>query len=183
MMTLFVSCENLWLKFLSDVLAYLFFTFIQLLCIFRLGSLRHLHWKQLLIVKVKMLVTQLCLTLYDPSGYSIHGILQTRIPEWVAMPFYRGFSWPRDWTQISCIAGRFFSIWATRKHLLFSFCWLFFLSYSLSAPLFCSCFPPSCFLGVLQWHALISFSSSTYILWVFSLWGGYITQFIVTTIF
>ena len=48
-------------------------------------------------------------------GSSVQGILQTRILEWVAMPFSRGSSWPRDWTQVSCIAGRFFTIWATRE--------------------------------------------------------------------
>ena len=44
-----------------------------------------------------------------PLGSSVHGILQARILEWVAIPFSRGSSQPRDQTQI-CIAGRFFSI-------------------------------------------------------------------------
>ena len=44
-------------------------------------------------------------------GSSVHGILQTRILEWVAIPFFRGFSQPRHWTWVSCIAGRFFTIW------------------------------------------------------------------------
>ena len=38
-----------------------------------------------------------------------------RILEWVAYPFSSGTSWPRNWTRISCIAGRFFTIWATRE--------------------------------------------------------------------
>ena len=42
-------------------------------------------------------------------------ILQEKILEWVAMPSSRGSSQPRDQTQVSCIAGRFFTIWATRK--------------------------------------------------------------------
>ena len=46
---------------------------------------------------------------------SVHGILQARILEWVAVPFCRGFSQPRDWTQVSHIVGRFFIIWATRE--------------------------------------------------------------------
>ena len=46
---------------------------------------------------------------------SVHGILQARILEWVAIPFSRGSSWPRDWTQVSSIAGGFFTIWATRE--------------------------------------------------------------------
>ena len=48
-------------------------------------------------------------------GSSVHEILQARILEWVAMPFSRGSSWPRDRTQISCIAGRFFTNWAMRE--------------------------------------------------------------------
>ena len=48
-------------------------------------------------------------------GPSAHGILQTRILEWVAMPSSRGSSQPRDWIQVSSIAGRFFTIWATRE--------------------------------------------------------------------
>ena len=43
------------------------------------------------------------------------GILQARILEWVAMPSSRGSSQLRDWTQVSCIAGKFFTIWATRE--------------------------------------------------------------------
>ena len=66
------------------------------------------------------LVAQCCLTLYDPINYSlpdssVPGILQARILEWVAISFSRGSSQPRDWTQVSCIAGRFFTIWATRE--------------------------------------------------------------------
>ena len=65
-------------------------------------------------------VTQLCPTLRDPMdcsllGSSIRGVLQARIVEWVAMPSSRGSSQPRDWTQVSHIAGRFFTIWATRE--------------------------------------------------------------------
>ena len=43
------------------------------------------------------------------------GILQARILEWVAIPFSRGSSRPKNWTGISCIASRFFTSWATRK--------------------------------------------------------------------
>ena len=64
-------------------------------------------------------VTQSCPTLCDPMdslpGSSVHGILQARILEWVAISFSRGPSWPRDRTQVSCIAGRCFTIWATRE--------------------------------------------------------------------
>ena len=50
----------------------------------------------------------------DPMDYTVHGILQARILEWVAVPFSRGSSQPRDQTQVSCIA-RFFTSWATRE--------------------------------------------------------------------
>ena len=51
----------------------------------------------------------------SPGCSSVHGILQARILEWIAIPFSRGSSQPRDQTQASHIAGRFFSIWATRE--------------------------------------------------------------------
>ena len=51
-----------------------------------------------------------------PSS-SVHGILQARILEWVAIPFFRGSSLARDWTLVSCIAGRFFTIWSTWEPL------------------------------------------------------------------
>ena len=68
---------------------------------------------------VKGLVTQQCLTLCDPMDcslpvFSIQRILQARMLEWVAVPFSRGSSQPRDRTWVSCIAGRFFTIWASR---------------------------------------------------------------------
>ena len=56
-----------------------------------------------------MKVVQLCLTLCAPMGYRVHGILQAKILEWVAVPFYRGSSQFRDQTQVSRIAGRFFT--------------------------------------------------------------------------
>ena len=45
----------------------------------------------------------------------VHGILQARMLEWVAFPFSRGSSQPRDWTQVSHITGGFFTSWATRE--------------------------------------------------------------------
>ena len=51
----------------------------------------------------------------DPMDYKIHRIFQARILEWVAFPFSRGSSQPRDWTQVSHIAGGFFTSWATRE--------------------------------------------------------------------
>ena len=64
--------------------------------------------------KVKALVAQSCLTLLwshglYPARLPAHGVLQARILEWVAVPFSSGSSWPRDGTQVSWIAGRFFT--------------------------------------------------------------------------
>ena len=64
---------------------------------------------------VKVLVTQSCLILCDsmhcsPPGSSVHGILQARVLERVAIAFSRGSSRPRDQAQASCIAGRLFAI-------------------------------------------------------------------------
>ena len=68
-------------------------------------------WSQ----KVKVLVAQSCLTLWDPtdcspSGSSVHGIFQTRVLEWAVISFSRRSSRPRDQTQVSCIACGFFTI-------------------------------------------------------------------------
>ena len=52
------------------------------------------------------------------TAWAVRGILQARILEWVAFPFSRGSSQLRDWTQVSHIAGRFFTIWATREALI-----------------------------------------------------------------
>ena len=65
-------------------------------------------------------VVQSCPALCDPidcsqPGSSVHGSLQARILEWVAIPFSRGLSPPRDPTHVSCITGWLFTIWATRK--------------------------------------------------------------------
>ena len=60
---------------------------------------------------------QRCATLWTvPPDSSVHGILQARILEWVAIPFSRESSWPRDWTQVS---GLFLTIWATREGPLY----------------------------------------------------------------
>ena len=59
---------------------------------------------------VKVKVAQSCLTLCDPMYYIVHGILQPRVLEWIAFPFSRGSSQPRDRTQVSHIASGFFTI-------------------------------------------------------------------------
>ena len=63
----------------------------------------------------KVKVTQSCPTLCDPMDHTINGILQARILEWVAFPFSRESSQPRNQTQVPPIAGRFFTSWATRE--------------------------------------------------------------------
>ena len=72
------------------------------------------------VSELDVLVTQLCLTVchpmdYSPPGSSVHGILQGRILEWVAILFSRGSSLPRDRTQVSCVSGRCFTVWALGK--------------------------------------------------------------------
>ena len=83
---------------------------------------------------VKVKVAQSCPTLCDPMVYTVLGILQTRILEWVAFPFSR-YSQPRDRTQLSHMAGRLFTSWATREahiHLpYFSTQWYIFSSLCL----------------------------------------------------
>ena len=60
----------------------------------------------------------LCPTLCDPMDYTVHVILQARILEWVAFPFSRGSSQPRNRTQVSHIAGGLFTNWAMREALV-----------------------------------------------------------------
>ena len=62
-----------------------------------------------------MKVAQPCPTLCDPMDYIVRGILQARVPEWVAFPFSRGSSQVWDQTQVSLIAGGFFTSGATRE--------------------------------------------------------------------
>ena len=92
----------------------MFFYLFSWSFLFILQSFYHLHW---MLVKV----AQSCPTLCDPMdcsppGSSVHGILQdTGLGN---RPISRGSSQPRDWPQISCTAGRFFTNWVTRKALL-----------------------------------------------------------------
>ena len=65
-------------------------------------------------------VAQSRLTLCDSMdcslpGFSVRGIFQARVLEWVAISFSRGSSWPRDWTQVSHIARRCLTLWVTRE--------------------------------------------------------------------
>ena len=74
-------------------------------------------------MKVKVLVAKSYLTLCDPMdcsppGFSVHGILQARILEVVAIPFSKESSQLRDQTWVNCIAGRFFTVLTTREQFI-----------------------------------------------------------------
>ena len=56
--------------------------------------------------------------LYLP-GFFVHGISQVRMQEWAAISYSRGSSWPSNQTNVSCIAGGFFTAWATREGFLY----------------------------------------------------------------
>ena len=84
-----------------------------------------IFFKDVLAVSILCLVAQLCPTLCDsldcsPPGSSVHGIFQARILDWVAISFSRGSSWPKHWTCVSCIAGRFFTSRVVGKALAVS---------------------------------------------------------------
>ena len=88
-------------------------------------------------------VAQSCPTLCDPmdcslSGSSVHWIFQARVLEGIAISFSRGSSWPRNWTRVSYITGRRFTVWATRK-----ISWPLYVLPILYAP---SLFPFCCFI-------------------------------------
>ena len=95
-------------------------------------------------------VAQLCPTLSDPIDYTVHETLQARILEWVHFPFSRGSSQPRDQTQVSQIAGGFFTSWATRethiKTILSSFCLFIIHQENVSV----GSFP--LYFGRVKWH-------------------------------
>ena len=106
-------------------------------------------------VRVKVLVAQLCLILFDPMdcslpGSSIHGILQGRILEWVAIPSSRGSSPPRDWIPVSCI-GRW--ILYHLSHWEVQYTGLQLLSKNSHLPLKLCCFRSlRAFRWRRQWH-------------------------------
>ena len=97
----------------------------RVVCFFPNRNLNWGNWENLVKVSrwansLACLVAQSCPTPCNPMdcsppGSSVHGILQAGILEWVTTPSSRGSSQLRDRTQVSCIAGRFFTIWATRE--------------------------------------------------------------------
>ena len=100
------------------------FSYILLCIISQIVSFYGLTWKQTaafsgrlitLEYKVKVKVAQLYPALWEVMSYTVHGILQARILEWVAFPLSKESSQTGDWTHVSCTAGGFFTIWATRE--------------------------------------------------------------------
>ena len=85
------------------------------LCTIVSSSFVHGSLYGMVLRKVK--VAQSCLTLCDSMDYTVHGILQARTPVWVAIPFSRGSSQPRDQTRVSWIVGGFFTNRAIREDL------------------------------------------------------------------
>ena len=78
------------------------------------------HMPQLKVCMSQLKVLCASVRLCDPtdcslSGSSVYGIFQARGREWIAISFSRGSSRPRNWTQVSRIAGRLFTVWATRE--------------------------------------------------------------------
>ena len=102
-------------------------------------------------------VAQSCPTLCDPmdcspAGSLVYGIFQAWILEWVAISFSRGSSRPRDWTQVSRIVGRCFTIWATREALFTGLSSVQFSSVAQSCPTLCD--PMGCSLPGSSVHGL-----------------------------
>ena len=105
--------------------------------------------------KVKVKVTQSCPTLCDPMDYIVHGILQARILEWVAFPFSRESSRPRNQTGVSYIAGGFFTNWATwEAQVVYKYKLYHFIPWVL---------PDPCQYGLLTVSFRLDFENSIYI--------------------
>ena len=115
---LFLSSLVIWWLSLVTVLDSFIFFHVYLLQIFGLWLPRGLHTATLESESVSCSVVS---DSWDPMdyskpGFSVHGILQERILECVAILFSRGYSQPRDQAQASCTQGRFFTIWVTREN-------------------------------------------------------------------
>ena len=123
-----------------------------------------LNWMVVLFLffKVNVLVTQSCPTLCDPMDYSSwgsdHGILQARILEWIAIPFSKGASRRRDWTQVSGIAHRFLLSEPQGKPLIFKGSSILF--FIVSVPVYR---PINSAQGFLLLHILISIFAISYL--------------------
>ena len=111
-------------------------------------------------------VAQSCLTLWDLMDYTVHGILQARILEWVAFAFSRASSQPKDRTQLSRIAGGFITSWVTREALLphytlFISQWDFFFVFSVFL-----CFTSDRFYQCIHWSFILQCLNSYNPIWL-----------------
>ena len=118
-------------------------------------------------------LVQSCLTLcdpmdYSPPGSSVHEIFQARILQWVSISFSRGSSQPRDWTRVSCTAGRFFTDWATREACLCSISQMLYFHFCLSQGTF------QFYFWFLLWlfGCSVSFCLISTHLWIFQFYSG-----------
>ena len=114
------------------------------------------------------LVAQACLTLCDhmncsPPGSFIHGILKARNLVWVAIPFSRGSAQPRDLSQVSHTAGRFFTIWTTEKPIHIHISITNAKNIKESRIIYCTAFPLEQIVWVTscQWRILFKMMSNT----------------------
>ena len=87
--------------FFIHIYVYIYVSMCIYICVYICVSM-HIY----ICIWSEMKVAQSCPTLCNPMDYSVHGILQARILEWVDFPFSRGSSQPMDWTQVSSIAGK-----------------------------------------------------------------------------
>ena len=118
-----------------------------------------------------VLVVQSCSALCDPMdcslpGSSVHGILQARILEWVAISFSRGSSWSKDWTRIPCIVGRFFT--TSQQESLNTIVLMFKLLQSCPA----LCDPVDCALPSSSVHGILQAKIPEWVAMPFSRWSS-----------
>ena len=102
-----LPCSTMW-RLISRLFCDPSITYRYACCIITYMS----KWKCLLLRRAPLFVALWTCRL---PGSSVHGILHVKMQEWVAIPFSRGSSQLKDWTQVSCIAGKFFTIWVTRE--------------------------------------------------------------------
>ena len=115
---------------------------ILIICVFLVCLVKYTLW---ICVSTAQSFLILCNAMdCSPPGSSVHGMHQARILGWVAIPFSRVSSWPMNWTQVSCIAGRFFTVWDLRANpsclhcfqtFFFFNVWKFMFKFSMSAHL------------------------------------------------
>ena len=76
-------------------------------CVYMVFTFKVTYIYMCVYIYTHVKVTESSLTLCDPMDHTVHGILHSRILQWLDVPFSRGSSQPRDRTQVSCIAGGF----------------------------------------------------------------------------